>query len=209
MVGYWIPGYLTFPPIGTYLIVGLTALTLAIQEVKKKFGDLAKEVSFDGSTKGGSYGNKGGSKSPNKRDTKACCPKWQVTKKGNTLEHEGPKYVWCPKHTSKDGSVNCLHMPSPHNHNKWAKNKANKTAAFKKHKEEAKKSGKFESAKKVNPNDTLKLALGNKLAAALVTQHHMMQTEAESLFNSVCKDVIEDNQENLWDQRRAVGLWIK
>jgi hypothetical protein len=99
-------------------------------------------------------------------------------------------------------------MPLPHNHNEWAKRKANKTAAFKKHKEEAKKSGKSESPKKVKPNDTLKLALGNKLATALVTQHHMMQTEAESLFDLVYKDVIEDNHENKLDRRWAVGLWI-
>jgi hypothetical protein len=43
----------------------------------------------------------------------------------------------------------------------------------------------------VKPNDTLKLALGDKLATALMTQ----ETEAESLFNLVYKDVIEDNQE--------------
>jgi hypothetical protein len=174
----------------------IVALTLAIQEVNRKFGDLAKKVSFDGSPKGGSSGKKGGSKSPNKRDTKAYCPKWQVAKKGSTPEHESCKYIWCPKHTSKDGSVNGLCMPLLHNHGKWAKSKANKTAAFKKRKEKAKKSGKSESAKKVKPNNALKLALGDKLSAARVTQHPMMQTEAESLFNLVYKDVIEDNQEN-------------
>ena len=99
-------------------------------------------------------------------------------------------------------------MPSPHNHSKWAKCKTNKTAAIKKCKEESKKSGKSESAKKVKPNDTLKLALGNKLAAALVTQHHMTQTEAELFFDLVYKDVVEDNKENKWDQRWAVGLWM-
>ncbi len=174
----------------------IVALTSAIQEVNMKLDNLAKKVYFEGSIKGDSSGKKGGLKSPNKRDTKACCPEWQVTKKGITLEHEGCKYVWCPKHTSKDGSVNSLYMPSSHNHNKWAKSKANKTAAFKKCKEGAKKSGKSESAKKAKPNDTLKLALGNKLAAALVTQHHMMQNEAESLFNLVYNDVIEDHQGN-------------
>ncbi len=87
-------------------------------------------------------------------------------------------------------------MPLPHNHNEWAKSKADKTAAFKKRKEDAKKSGKSESAKKAKLNDTLKLALGDKIAAALVTQHHMTQNEAESLFNFVYNDVIEDNQEN-------------
>ncbi len=174
----------------------IVALTLAIQEVNKKFGNLAKKVSFEGSPKGGSSGKKGGLKSPNKRDTKVHCPEWQVTKKGNTLEHEGHKYIWCPKHTSKDGSVNGLYMPLPHNHDEWAKSKADKTAAFKKHKEEAKKSGKSESTKKAKPNNTLKLALDDKLTTALMTQHHMMQIEAESLFNLVYNNVIEDHQEN-------------
>jgi hypothetical protein len=73
-------------------------------------------------------------------------------------------------------------MPLRHNHDEWAKSKAKKIAAFKKRKEKAKKSGKSASAKKAKPNNTLKLALGNKLVAALVTQHHMMQHEADSLF---------------------------
>jgi hypothetical protein len=176
----------------------IVALTLAIQEVdkRKKLGNLAKKVSFEGSPKGGFSGKTSCLKSPNKRDTKALCPKWQVTKKGNTLEHEGRKYVLCPKHTSKDGSFNSLYMPSPHNQDKWAKSKANKTAAFKKRKEEAKKFGESEFAKKAKPNNTLKLALDDKLTAALMTQHHMMQNDAESLFNSVYNNVIEDNQES-------------
>jgi hypothetical protein len=52
----------------------IVALSLAIQEVKKKLCNLAKKVSFDGPTKDGSSGKKSGSKSPNKRDTKTCCP---------------------------------------------------------------------------------------------------------------------------------------
>jgi hypothetical protein len=58
----------------------IVALTSAIQEVKKKFGNLAKKVSFDGFAKGGSPGKNGGSTSANKQQTKACCPEWQVTK---------------------------------------------------------------------------------------------------------------------------------
>jgi hypothetical protein len=65
-----------------------------------------------------------------------------VTKKGNTIEHEGRKLVWCTKHTSKDGSINGLYMPSPHNHDEWAQAKADKAASFKKRKEEAKKTRK-------------------------------------------------------------------
>ena len=50
------------------------ALTSALQEVKKKFGDLAKKVSFDQDKPKGSSGKKGGEKSKEKRQTKARCP---------------------------------------------------------------------------------------------------------------------------------------
>ncbi len=89
-------------------------------------------------------------------------------------------------------------MPSPHNHNKQAKNKADKTAAFKKHKEEAKKlSGKTSASKKPTQDEAaLKLALGSKLTTALVIQHHMSQSDAESVFESVYKEVVENKQKN-------------
>jgi hypothetical protein len=74
----------------------------------------------------------------------------------------------------------------------------NKTAAFKKRKEVAKKSGgKSKSAKKAKPNGkALKLALGKKMTTALVTQHHMSQTKAQTLFNSVYKETMENLQGN-------------
>jgi hypothetical protein len=177
---------------GSWLITNekvtkIMALTSAIQEVKKKYGEMSKKVSFDSGAKGGSSSKKGGASSASgKQQTKTRCPKWQVTKKGNTIDHEGSKYVWCPKHTSKDGSINGLYMPLPHDHDAWAKAKADKTAAFKKRKEEAMKSGgKSESAKKAKPNGkALKLAaLGKKMTTALVNQHHMSQTKAETLFD--------------------------
>ncbi len=122
----------------------------------------------------------------------------QVPKKGNTIDHESCKYVWCPKHTSKDGSINGLYMPLPHDQDEWEKAKADKTAAFKKQKEEAKKSrGKSVLAKKAKPNDkALKLALGKKMTTALITQHHMSQTEAENLFNSTYKETLDAAQGN-------------
>jgi hypothetical protein len=50
---------------------------------------LAKKVSFD-TGRGGSPGNKGGASSDSgKKQMKTRCPEWQVTKKGNTFEHEG------------------------------------------------------------------------------------------------------------------------
>ncbi len=102
-------------------------------------------------------------------------------------------------------------MPFPHNHDKWAKNKADKTAAFKKRKEKAKKLSGGTSANKKPEQDkaALKLAFGSRLATALVTQNHMSQADAESVFDSVYKDVVENKQDNYWDRRQAVGPLIK
>jgi hypothetical protein len=189
---------------GSWLITNekdtkIVALTSAMQEVKKKYGELAKKDSFDSGAKGGSSSKKGGASSASgKQQTKTRCLKWQVTKKGNTIDHRGYKYVWCPKHTSKDGSINGLYMPLPHDHDPWAKAKVDKTAAFKKRKKEAKKSGgKSKLAKKSKPNgEALKLVLGKKMTTALVTQHHMSQTKAETLFDSVYKETMEDAEGN-------------
>jgi hypothetical protein len=45
------------------------------------------------------------------------------------------------------------------------------------------------SNKKAETGNQLKLALSNKLTQALVTQHHLSQTEADELFNKVYKEV--------------------
>ena len=99
----------------------IVALTTMVNNMKMKYGMLAKKVSFKGEPDPGSSKKKGGGKTEDgKKSTKTRCPEWQVTKKGNTIEHEGHKYVWCTKHTSKDGSINGLYMPSPHDHDEWA-----------------------------------------------------------------------------------------
>jgi hypothetical protein len=89
----------------------------------------------------------------------------------------------------------CPHL---YDDDEWGKSKADKTAAFKKRKEEAKKSGgKSALAKKAKPNDeALKLVLGKKMTTALVTQHHMSQTEAENLFNTVYNETMDVTQGN-------------
>ena len=97
----------------------------------------------------------------------------------------------CPKHSSNDGSINGLYMPSPHNHDEWVKAKAEKTAAFKKCKEDMKKSANAAPTAKKAKQDGgyLELQLGSKLTSALITQHHLTQADAEDVFNSVYKDV--------------------
>ena len=98
----------------------IMVLTSMVNNMKTKYGMLAKKVWFKGDTsKPGSQKKKGdGSSNGGKKPTKTRCPEWQVTKKGNTFEHKGCKFVRCPKHTSKDGSINGLYMPFPHNHEK-------------------------------------------------------------------------------------------
>ena len=100
------------------------------------------------------------------------------------------KYSWCPHHYSKDGSVNGLYMLAPHDHDVWAKAKAERIEKFK-HGKRDKEGGKAKEsgpAKKHNADDKLKLALNDKLTQALVTQHHLSQNEAEELFNKVFQE---------------------
>jgi hypothetical protein len=87
-------------------------------------------------------------------------------------------------------------MPHPHDHEVWAKAKAEKTPAFKKCKEQEKKklTGNY-PLKKPKQDDALKLALSSKLTTALVTQHHMSQINAEPVLNSVHNKAIAEGQQ--------------
>jgi hypothetical protein len=90
-------------------------------------------------------------------------------------------------------------MPSPHDHDEWAKAKADKTTAFKKRKEAAKKLGAKPAppAEKVKADGKdLKLALANKFVSAMVTHCHMGQAEAENMFDSIYKDADAEIQGN-------------
>jgi hypothetical protein len=180
----------------------IVALTSSFQEICKKVGKLAKRVSFSGDKGGGgdqkkNGGGKGNATDGGAKNTKTRCHEWQVSKKGSTYTHEGKKYSWCPHHHSKDGSVNGLYMPAPHDHDAWAKAKAERVEKFKRLKQDKEDGKARESgpAKKHNADDKLKLALNDKLTQALVTQHHLSQNEAEELFNKVFQEA-EAAQEN-------------
>ena len=56
-----------------------------------------------------------------KYTTLSCCPAWQTNKTTNIINHpeKGFSMVWCPHHKSKDGSVNVMYMPAPHNYEEW------------------------------------------------------------------------------------------
>jgi hypothetical protein len=182
----------------------IVALSSSFQEIKTRVGELAKRVSFSGDQKGSGDtkkdgGGKGNATDGGAKTTKTRCPEWQVTKKGSTYIHEGKKYTWCPHHHSKDGSINRLYMLAPHDHDAWAKAKAERVEKFKKRKQDkaegGKGSGSGSANKKHKPDDKLKLALSDKLTQALVTQHHLSQTEADDLFSKAYKEA-EDKQEN-------------
>ncbi len=107
----------------------IVALTLSFQEICKRVGELTQRVTFSGDGKGGNDSKKGrggktNSTNSGRKSTKTRCPEWQVTTKGSTITHYGKKYTWCPHHHSKDGSINGLCMPIPHNHKAWANAKA-------------------------------------------------------------------------------------
>ena len=119
-----------------------------------------------------------------------------MTNKGNTIEQAGKKYVWCPHHTSKDGSIHGLYMPSPHNHDAWVAHKADRNKKF--HKKRFRDSNKSPdtsagSAKKSKLADNkLTLALSDKLTSALVTQYHLSQTKADNLFKTAYSEAQEN-----------------
>jgi hypothetical protein len=62
-------------------------------------------------------------------------------------------------------------------------------------KEGGKGSGTGSLPKKHKADEKLKLALSDKLTQALVTQHHLLQTEADEVFNKVFQEA-EAAQEN-------------
>ena len=90
-------------------------------------------------------------------------------------------------------------MLAPHNHNAWAKAKADCVEKFKKRKQDkaegGKGSGSGSANKKHKPGNKLKLALSDKLTQAVVTQHHLSQTKADELFSKAFKEA-EDEREN-------------
>ena len=177
----------------------IVALTSALDTVKKRFGELAKKVGFssDGKGEGGAKNNNGGD--GKKGGTQNRCPPWQKTKKGNTITQDGKKYIWCPHHVSKDGTINGLYMAFPHDHDAWAVKKADRNKHFREKRERQKEAKSSEAAagstkkpKSEPTGEKLKLALSDKLTSALVTQYHLSQTEADDLFKNAYKEAQEN-----------------
>ena len=89
-------------------------------------------------------------------------------------------------------------MKHPHDHEAWLERKAQ----FKKWKEECegqtrkRKADDSAGASQQPSQSKLKLALNQKLSTALVTQHHLSQTEADSLFNEMYQEAQKEASGN-------------
>ena len=127
---------------------------------------------------------------------KERCPQWQVNEKGKYCNHPktGEKYVWCPYHTSKDGSLEGCYMKHPHNHEEWKQKKDGRRSQTRSRPSDKRKAydhygpAAGDGANKQEKSSKMKLALNQRLATALVTQHHLSQNEADDLFNECYQD---------------------
>ena len=116
---------------------------------------------------------------------------WRVTKKSYIITRDGVKYTLCPHHKSKDGSVEGSYTKAPHNHNEWSESRKHKGGSqWKRRKDnqgtssDANTTDGIPSQYSLKKSKILKLALNQKLATALVTQHHMTQQEADEIFKA-------------------------
>ena len=181
----------------------IVALSTKLDKTNEKLKEVKKQLA-------NAHGNgpsekrleKGGGGRVARRGTmRARCEPWQVTKVGDHVTHPktGAKYVWCPHHKSKDGTIDGMYMKHPHDHEAWLERRAQ----F----DQWKKEGRQGQDRKRKANDPagnsqqpnaskLKLALNQKLTTALVTQHHLSQTEADSLFNEMYQEAKKEASGN-------------
>jgi hypothetical protein len=166
----------------------IIALTTQLKQATKKLNKLKKKLQTPTKL---NHGNKCSGVDTSKKTTRDQAESWLVTKKGSTIDHDGKNFDWCPHHKSKDGSVNGMYIPSPHDHDAWAKAKAEREEKFKRGKCGAEvtldKTSNAPVAKKHKAGD-LKLKLSNKITSALVTQHHLSQQEADAVFPNAFKE---------------------
>ena len=116
-----------------------------------------------------------------------CC----VTKKSDTITRDGVKYTFCPHHKSKDGSVEGSYMKALHNHDEWTYSRKQKDISqWKRRKDnqgtssDANTTDGIPSQYSLKKSKILKLALNQKLATDVVTQHHMTHKEADEIFKA-------------------------
>ena len=109
------------------------------------------------------------------------------------VEHE-----WCPKHKSKDDSISGSCMKMPHDHDVWlAKRLTRNGTMLNRNGTRSQRRSQFdrdtptpdepdEVASNPPPNKrakSLKLALNQRLATAMVMQRNVTHAEADAMFN--------------------------
>ena len=105
----------------------------------------------------------------------------------------------CPEHKSKDDSISGSYMKMPHDHDAWlAKRLTRNVTRLNRNGTKSRSRGQFDRdpptpaepdqvASNPPPNKrakSLKLALNQRLATAMVTQHNVTPAEADAMFNT-------------------------
>ena len=85
-------------------------------------------------------------------------------------------------------------MKHPHNHEEWKQRKDERRSQTRSRPRDKREAGDHYGPAPGNDSDKqgksskMKLALNQRMATALVTQHHLSQNEADDLFNECYKD---------------------
>ena len=160
----------------------------------------------------GSKGNRNGTKKTTLEGIKPD-DLWRITKKSDTITHDGVEYTSCPHHKSKDCSVEVRYMKAPHNHNEQAESRKQKDSSqWKRRKDnqgassDATTPDGIPSQSSLKNSKSLKLDLNQKLATALVTHHHMTQKEDDEIFKAAYNAA--ESSLNWKDRNWVVGPWV-
>ena len=113
---------------------------------------------------------------------------WRVTDKGATMWHDGVKYEWCPMHKSNDESVLGNYTKHPHDHDAWFANRQAMRSKFDRNARTTAKPDQVSSDPTAKRAYSLKLALNQKIATAMVTQHNVTPADADAKFNETHAD---------------------
>ena len=172
----------------------------------KMAGNMMKKV-MARSKKGGSKTDKTTGAGPeagagNRTHERKFAPLWQITNKGYHIKHPdtGQTMVWCDKHKSKDGVVNGMYMPAPHNHDEWEAAKKAKREAYrlkvKAYKASKRANGSNTGGsppKKQNTKGALdKLVLSKSLKAAFCTQLQVSEEDVDAIMEEAVADSLKE-----------------
>ena len=118
-----------------------------------------------------------------------------MTSKGKKITHNENKTKWCEKHKSKDESVLGIYMGMDHDPDAWLDARKLRYSEYpgKRDSDTSTKDPKpdaITSSAEKNQKG-LKLALNQKLATALVTQHNMSQEEENDIFTTAYNEAQE------------------